>query len=394
MLLRGIKSSLQRELDSFFKTVLSTDYNIRAVTKGALSQSRSKLKPEAFKEINDVACSSFYSDAPYRKWHGHRLLSVDGSRLHLPNHPSIKEEFGEHLVGRNGSTAVSMALISLLYDPLNLLTLDSQIAPWSQSEQSLLLKHMDKLQRGDLLLADRGYPSIYFFYLLRSKGVEFCFRMKEDWWLPVRSFVESGLKEMTVELSLPGKDYKKEGGSLFKDEPPVRCRLILIELENGQKEVLCTSLVDCTQYPRELFSELYHCRWGVEEGYKLLKERLDLEDFSGKTARAVKQDFHAKILMMTLCAALSFPIEEKVRAESLEEKNNNERKHEKKINRTSALGMFYDIAVRIFIKKDFKKAILSFDELMMKTCEIIRPGRTSHRNHKTKKVYCLNKKKL
>ncbi|MDR3141665.1 MAG: hypothetical protein LBU37_08080, partial [Tannerellaceae bacterium] len=77
MLLRGIESSLQRELDSFFKTVLSTGYNIRAVTKGALSQSRSKLKPEAFKKINDVAWSSFYSDAPYRKWHGHRLLSVD-----------------------------------------------------------------------------------------------------------------------------------------------------------------------------------------------------------------------------------------------------------------------------------------------------------------------------
>ena len=394
MLLRGIKSSLQRELDSFFKTVLSTDYNIRAVTKGALSQSRSKLKPEAFKEINEVACSSFYSGAPYNKWHGHRLLSVDGSRLHLPNHPSVKEEFGEYLVGRNGSTPVSMALASLLYDPLNLLTLDSQIGPWSESEQSMFLKHMDKLQPGDLLLADRGYPSIYFFYLLRSKGVEFCFRMKEDWWLPVRSFVESGLKEMTVEFSLPKKDRRKEGGPLFKDEPPVRCRLVLVELENGQKEVLCTSLVDATEYPLELFAELYHLRWGIEEGYKLLKERLDMEDFSGKTAKAVKQDFHAKILMMTLCAALCFPIEEKVRAESLKEKNDNERKHEKKINRTSALGMFYDIAVGIFIKKDFKNALKAFDEMMMQTCEIIRPGRPNPRNHKPKKVYYMNKKKL
>jgi len=394
MLLRSIKSSLQRELDSFFKTVLSTDYNIRSVTKGALSQSRSKLKPEAFKEINDVACSSFYTGAPYQKWYGHRLLSVDGSRLHLPNHASIKEEFGEHLVGRNTSTPVSMALISLLYDPLNLLTLDSQIAPWSDSEQSLLFKHTDKLQQGDLLLADRGYPSIYLFYLLRSKGVEFCFRMKEDWWLPVRSFMQSGLQEMVVELSLPKKDYKKEKGQLFKDELPVRCRLILIELANGYKEVLCTSLVDSTLYPHELFSELYHCRWGIEEGYKLLKERLDLEDFSGKTAKSVKQDFHAKILMMTLCAALSFPIEEKVRAESKDEKNNNERKYEKKINRTSALGMFYDIAIGIFIKKDFKNALTAFDELMIKTCEIIRPGRANPRKHKTKKVYYMNKKML
>ena len=394
MLLRGIKSSLQRELDSFFKVILSTDYNIRAVTKGALSQSRSKLKAEAFKEINDVACSSFYSGAPFHKWNGHRVLSVDGSRLRLPAHESVREEFGEYMVGRNGATPVSMALISLLYDPLNLLTIDSQIGAWSQSEQSMFLRHVEKLQSGDLLLADRGYPSIYLFYLLRYKGVDFCFRMKEDWWLAVRSFVESGQKEMIIELSLPSKDFHKPLGIEFKSEPPVRCRLVLVELENGEKEVLCTSLIDTIRYPYDLFKDLYHIRWGVEEGYKLLKERLDLEDFSGKTAKAVKQDFHAKILMMTLCAALSFPIEEKVRKESLREKNNNQRKHEKKLNHTSALGMFYDIAIGIFIKKDIKGALQAFDRVMTKTCEIIRPGRANPRNHKTKKVYYMNKKKL
>jgi hypothetical protein len=62
-----------------------------------------------------------------------------------------------------------------------------------------LLNHTDKLKPGDLLLAGRAYPSVCLFYLFRSKGVEFCLRMKEDWWLSVRSFVESGLKEMTVE---------------------------------------------------------------------------------------------------------------------------------------------------------------------------------------------------
>ena len=394
MLLRGIKSSLQRELDSFFKVILTSEYNIRAVTKGALSQSRSKLKPEAFKEINDVACSSFYSDAPYRKWNDHRLLSVDGSRLHLPNHESVKKEFGEYLVGRNGDTPISMALISLLYDPLNLLTVDSQIGGWNESEQNLLLQHVDKLQVGDLLLADRGYPSIYLFYLLVSRGVDFCFRMKEDWWLPVRSFVESGQKEMIIELSLPSRDVKKPHGVDFKSAPPIGCRLVLIELENGEKEVLCTSLTDTECYPYDSFEELYHLRWGIEEGYKLLKERLDLEDFSGKTAKAVKQDFYAKILMMTLCAALSFPIEEKVRRESLAEKNNNQCKHEKKLNHTSALGMFHDIAIGIFIKKDIKNALVAFDKLMIKTCEIIRPGRANPRNHKPKKVYYMNKKKL
>ena len=79
---------------------------------------------------------------------------------------------------------------------------------------------------------------------------------------------------------------------------------------------------------------------------------------------------------------LSFFICLGVRAESSQEKNKHERKHEKKINRTSAWGMFYDIAIGIFIKKDFKNALKSFDEIMMKTCEIIRPGRANPKKHK------------
>ena len=135
-----------------------------------------------------------------------------------------------------------------------------------------------------------------------------------------------------------------------------------------------------------------------------------MEDFSGKTAKAVfrlrsitiKQDFHAKVLMMTLrllsvaeiYAALSFPIDEKVRKESLQEKNNRQRKHQKQINHTSALAMFYDIAIGIFIKKNIKGTLEAFDRLLIKTCEIIRPERKNPRNHKTKSVYYMNKKKL
>jgi hypothetical protein len=63
-----------------------------------------------------------------------------------------------------------------------------------------------------------------------------------------------------------------------------------------------------------------------------------------------------------------------------------------KINRTSALGMFYDMAVGIFINKDFNNALIAFDRLMMKTCEIIRPDRANPGNHK-KLQYGLKKNK-
>ena len=83
--MRGIKSSLQRGLDAFCKELEGGEFNIRGVPKGAFTQARAKLNPSAFVEMNDNIVGSFYSEAPYLRWRGHRLLACDGTRLVLPD---------------------------------------------------------------------------------------------------------------------------------------------------------------------------------------------------------------------------------------------------------------------------------------------------------------------
>lgn len=387
---RGIKSSLQRELDSFYKEATGNEFNIRVSTKSAFTKSRAKLKHEAFIELNDNVNQTFYNEAPYLVWNQMRLLSVDGTRLVLPNHKSVVEEFGEHSFGPKAESKRSLALASFLYDSLNLLTLDARIAPYSYSERELLNHHLEKVKSGDLLLTDRGYPSISLLFLLKAKGIEFCIRMKEDWWLSVKEFMESGEKERIVSYKLPKKDIE-----LLKDYPEmidkeIKCRLVCIELENGEKEVLCTSLIEMEKYPHEDFCELYHFRWNIEESYKLFKARAEVERFSGKTALAVKQDFFAKVFMMSLSAVLAFPIEEKVKKEYQEAST----KHPQKTNRTSALSMLMSISVGLFLKKLVKKAIAAFDSIVSQTREIVRPGRKNGRLKRPKKLYYMNYKPL
>ena len=76
---------------------------------------------------------------------------------------------------------------------------------------------------------------------------------------------------------------------------PLRCRLVRIELESGETEIVITSLLDDNEYPWEVFYDLYHSRWPVEEDYKVTKTWLTMENFSGKTVCSIYQDFHAKI---------------------------------------------------------------------------------------------------
>jgi hypothetical protein len=383
-------SSLQRELDSFYKEVTGSDYNIRKVTKGALTQARSQLNPSAFIEMNENVCDTFYTQAPYLQWKGHRLLAVDGSRLLLPNHPTVVDEFGEYGFGPNADSKRAMTIASMLYDVLNLVTIDAQLAPYSSSERELLYQHLTKIKKGDLLLLDRGYPSIAILFLLTAMGIEFCVRMKEDWWLTVKEFVESGEKDRIVKFTLPKKDRK-----LFNEFPQmagkeITCRLVCIILENGEKEILCTSLIDTEKYLYEDFQQLYHYRWSEEEGYKLLKARAELECFSGKTALSVKQDFYAKTFALSYCAILSFPIEEKVRKESEKSKN----KYPQKINHTNALSMLRNITIGMLLKRQIEAAIKAFDDIVYNTREIVRPDRKNERKKRPKKLYYMNYKSL
>ncbi len=387
----AFRSSLQRELDRFYKQVFSKEFNIREVTKGALTQSRAKLNPWAFQRLNEVAVEGFYNEASYYTWHEFRTLAVDGTRLMLPNHPTVLEEFGAHQFGPNADSPRSMALGSMLYDVINHLTIDAQIAPYSSSEKDLLMDHLPKVKKGDLLLLDRGYPCFWLMFLLKARGIEFCVRLKDNWWLQVRQFMDGPEKETVVKFKLPKKDRGKLAEYPEMQNSEISCRLIKVPLEDGKTEVLCTSLLDTQQYKYEEFESLYHYRWNEEEAYKLLKARVELEAFSGKTARAVKQDFFAKVFLLTMCAAFAHPIEEKVREEFKADKD---RKYAQKINKTNALAALMDYAVPIFLKNKARNALEAFDEIVYKTRELIRPNRKVPRPKKPKKQYHMNYKRI
>jgi len=390
-LIINFKSSIQRELDSFFKAISRSDFKIREVTKGAFTQARAKLNPWAFQRLNEVAVNTFYDGAEYYVWHDMRVTATDGTRLVLPNHPSVIAEFGQQQFGPKADSPRSLAMASMLYDVLNQVTIDAQIAPYASSERDLLMQHIDKLKSGDLLLLDRGYPCFWLLFLLKAKGIEFCVRLKDDWWLKVKDFTESDEKERIVTFTLPKKDWKKLSDFPEMQNATITFRLIKIDLPTGEKEILCTSLIESEKYTYEEFDKLYHYRWSEEEAYKLLKSRIELENFSGKTALAVKQDFHAKVFLMTLCAAYAHPIEEKVVEEYKADQN---RKFDQKINRTNAISMTQDILIAVFLRRQFEKALNAFDKIVAETREIIRPGRSNPRNKKQKQLYSMNYKRL
>ena len=110
----------------------------------------------------------------------------------------------------------------------------------------------------------------------------FCARIPYNRWRVAKKFYVSGNKEQIVKFK-PSPQSIKKCYEMGLNANPLKVRLIRVELESGETEILATSLTDMKKYPIELFSDLYHCRWPVEEDYKTLKYRLQIENFSGKT---------------------------------------------------------------------------------------------------------------
>jgi hypothetical protein len=382
-------TGLQREMDSFFKETENEEMSIRRITKGGFTQSRKNLAPEAFLELNDIVCKDFYKQVNYLGYRGHRLLAADGSFLNLPGHESIKQEFGNRAMGRGKLKDVnkSMCLLSMLYDPANYMTLDVQTGQTDGSELQLLLKHLPKVNKNDILLLDRGYPAKYLFSLLKSRGIHFVVRMKANWWMPVKEFAESTRQDIEVTMEVPDGDFEKYKVLFPAMKKTIRCRLVKVKDQHGEEQVLCTSLMGREQYSREELSSLYDMRWGIEEGYKMFKARVQVEAFSGKTATAVKQDIYAKIMMMSLCAALAFPIEDRVIKEYKQHQKKRIVKYKQKINRTYAYWATKGLLITLFIKKMVRTALAYFDKQVAANREIERRGRENPRKKKPPRIY-------
>lgn len=390
LIMQGLSRSIQRELNSFYQKVKNSDFSIQEVTKGAFTHARGKLKWEAFKELNKEGIDSFYRNAPYLTWNGFKVLAIDGSTLRLPNHKTIEKEFGIDYFGPDADVPHSMARISMLYDVLNFTTLDAQIGTYHTCERDLARRHLPAVNPGtDLVIMDRGYGGFEFTYDLQQKGIDYCIRLRDDWWKEVQEMIDKGETDKVITLQRDQQFEMWPKMRLFYAKE-LTCRVVIVTLPTGGIEVLITSLVDQEKYSYDSFLALYAKRWNIEEGYKLYKTRLLLDAFSGKTALAIKQDFHAKIFMMTTMAVLAFPIEEKLK----KEQEQTTRQHPYKINRTNALSMTKEICFGLFIKKVTKKALEAIDKILTSTVEIVRPHRSNPRKKRTKQPPSMNYKQL
>jgi len=370
-------AAYETELVNLNKNLKALDIAETLATKGALTKAREKLNHLAFIELNDHLVHSTQSHFASNRWHGFFLLAIDGTLCGVPTAKPVAEHFGQWN-GRQGSPCPK-ARVSQLYDVLNHITVAALITSKCLGERELAAAHSVHLGPEDLLLLDRGYECFWLFKLILASGANVCARVSCNKLKIVKAFLRSGESERIVKLSCTPNSARK-CAEFDLGKKPLRLRLIRIDLPTGESEVLITSLTDRQKYPAEIFGDLYHQRWPVEEDYKIMKSRIQIENFSGKTVHSVYQDFYAKVFTKNFAAILIQSVNRQIEAITAG------RLYAYRANFTHVLAMTRHHIVVLFNRMQdlLCDNVSKIQKLIVHVLNELRPGRSEPRVFKKK----------
>lgn len=332
--------SIQKHLHEFLEE-LSGGALFQTVTPGAVTHARAKLKPSAFVELNQEVVLPMVSEENFalRRWHGHRLFGHDSSLLRLPNTEELAQEFGlVEVSNQQGATGTSypQGRMSVLYDLLNQIGVDARLESSRVGEVSLAIEQALYVPVGDVVISDRGFTGFRYLAEHVHRGLHVVGRCSSGSFLTAQELFRKNRSGGSVITRLFAP--KEERAELKRLGLPLelKVRFVSLRLPDGKLEVLVTTLLDEREYPTQEFLDLYHRRWGHETFYNRLKSRLDLENFSGETVEAVRQDFHATVLLCNLESLLTQPAAEALAEES------SDHQHAKQVNRADAYHALKD----------------------------------------------------
>jgi hypothetical protein len=366
------KESLQIKLNNFLKALNKKKMTI---SRQAISTARKHFDHSPFEKMTRTLVSHEYSgNFPLKTWNRWHVFGIDGSTIILPTSEELKETYG--VVKNQSEKKPVCARISILCDVLHDWILDASINPYNGSERKFAESHADFIKsclfhlQKVIILFDRGYPSLGLVKHLDDGGIYFLMRCQKNWVAEVR---DAPMGDSTQIL--------RNG---------VKIRVYKFNLPSGMVETLVTNAFDI---PADNLPELYFLRWHVEGKYDVLKNKLELENFSGTTNNAILQDFWISITLSIIVSIVKEEANEKLQ-ERLKDKDN---LLEQKPNVSQLVGSLksdFVLACRLPTDELRKEALDDLIDVISRSVTTVRPDREPHErkgDHK-KKQYPMNRK--
>jgi len=360
LILSGVHTSLQLATDDFYEKINRKE---DTVSKQAVSKARTNFDPDIIKEMFKTTVKETCKCSDLELYNKkYRLCAIDGSDIALDNANELKEYFGCSGSAKNATTA----MCSIAYDPLNNLILDASLSPYKTDERTAAREHiaaisaLPKKRRVQMLYVfDRGYPSREFLAELIDGKTSFLMRVRAKFNLDF----DGVTRDEKINFEHEGRTYN--------------VRVIKVTLETGEVETLVTNLLE-KDLPYNEAGNLYFKRWAIETKFNSLKNKLELENMSGRRPVTMFQDFWATLDMANTMACFEYMTDEVIAERTADSQN----KYEQTTNENRLLHKLSRKYIEVLTQSNATKRQKLFDELIRDIAK--RPVEIKH-NRKTKR---------
>ena len=357
------------------------------ISKPGYLKQRMKLNPEAFVDLYQFHNRNFYSDPETELYNinGFLVLAVDGSDINIPTTPETLEVYGNS--SRKNTKPRAQIGLGCLYDALNRMILDANCNKVKFNEMKIAEEQLSRVREtiGEhpfMVTMDRGYPSIPAFLRMIDSNIYFVARLSSSDFKEEQLSITSGDEDMNVLLTKKRRNHymgtADESIVMSRDSFPLRFVRVWLDEEKTEYEILATNLPR-ELFPGECFGEIYHYRWRLETAFQTLKDRLQIENFTGTKPILLEQDIFSTIYVSNIAEDIARDIEQE-QADHLK----NDYKHRMAVNRSLCIGLLKNDLIYILLEKDPGKQDELFQKLYNEISENIVPVRPDRHYPRTK----------
>lgn len=241
-------------------------------------------------------------------WLGRRVKVIDGTGLSMPDTAANQKAWPQPSTQKPGCGFPVVKLVACFC------LASGALLSWVQGtlkdhDCRLLQRLLDCFQKGDVVLADRGFSSFANLALLLARGVDAVMRLhhfrKLDW----RSGRRLGRRDRVVRWSqgpLQGKLWTRAQWEELPAHLDVRVVEIQVEVPGfrTQKLVLVTTLLDAALYSAKELGRIYFRRWAIELFFRDIKQALGMDVLRCRTPPMVEKEIVMHALAYNLIRAL------------------------------------------------------------------------------------------
>ena len=277
----------------------------QTVTASAYCQARQRLNLSTLEHIGQGLSIKIESRVPSSdQWINQRSVKIiDGTMLTMPDEPSLQARWPQHHQQKTGCGFPIMRLVGIFSLSSGAILASAQ-GSHAQSEVGLFKALWPKLQRGDIILEDRGFCSFGSMVSLLGRGIDTVCRLAVSRkQAPVVKILGPGDQLICWTKSRQARaNYEKSEWEALPQTLLLRQIEIVVQAKGfrTKRVTIVTTLCDAEIYPADRLRCLYGERWQVELHFAQLKTWLDLDVLSCKSPEMIEKELQIHLIAYNL----------------------------------------------------------------------------------------------